>query len=262
MYHEEIESLGFTGRLKGLRSIKRWKSFVPAFYRHDLEMHTLEILFILDDLAPLIKQALPNIDMEKARVLALVHDDPETVSKDGDVEFNKKLNMTADELEELEHDEEEAIEKLSNIWPKEDNGYNYHNILYEAKAKNTVESQLISFIDKFSALCESLHELHAGNKGFHKGWRTERARPPVRGTNINELIPKYNLIKPFFSIQHPIIPLYKKPDVGHLLETGKPYTPESVLQSSDLRHYDYWKSVIIKNGGSLAIKWLTEQREF
>lgn len=261
MYHEEIESLGFTNRTEELRKIKRWKSFTPAFYRHDLEMHTTEIRLIFEDLLPIIKETLPNLDIEKARLLAILHDDPETASPSGDVEFNKKLNMTQQELDDLEKEEEEAIEKLLEKWPKEIKRYSYKDILYLALEKNTPEAQLISYIDKFSALCESLHELYAGNTGFHKGWRSERARPPHSGTNVVQLIEKYNLISPFFKVNHPINPPYIKPDVEKILKNNKPHTIESIHQDTDLPHYDYWKK-LIANTSPETKSWLIEQREF
>ncbi|MEK6889174.1 MAG: YfbR-like 5'-deoxynucleotidase [Nanoarchaeota archaeon] len=260
--HEEIESLGFKGRLEALRKIKRWKQFSPAFYRHDLEMHSLELLYIFNELESIIKEIFPNLDLEKTRTLILVHDDPETISLGGDVTYDRKLNMTEKEKHELEIEEEKAIEELLKIWPETINGYSYKELLLMAKEKNTVEAQLLSYIDKFSALCESLHELHAGNIGFHEGWQTERDRPPVAGNNIVNLIPKYNLISEFLKINHPIIIPYKRPNVKSLLESVKPHTKDSIFIPTGLAHYDFWKFTILKHGKEKALNWLTQQREF
>jgi len=260
--HEEIESLGFTGRLEALRKIKRWKSFAPAFYRHNLEIHTLEILYLFNELEPLIRRTLPDLDIEKTHTLILVHDDPETISRRGDVPYSEKLNMTPAEKRQLEIEESDAINNLVSIYPRNLNGLVYKSLLEEAEGKSTKESQLLSYIDKFSALCESLHELHAGNTDFHKGWQTERARPPVAGNNIMELIPKYTLITPFTHSHHPLNPPYTKPNTKHLLETGKPFTTESIHTPSGLPHYDFWKSTILKHGKQRALEWLTIQKEF
>lgn len=262
MYHEAIEAQGFHGRIAGLRSIKRWKSFSPAWYRHDLEMHTLEVRFLLEACTPHIRQTLPGFNFERAGLLALVHDDPEIVSKKGDVELNVKLNMTPGELTQLEQEEEEAIQKLVTKWPREVQGANYQGLLQEAKKKETPETQVLSYLDKCSALCESLHELYAGNTGFHENWRSARKRPPVSGSNVAELVQKYRVIAPFFSRPHPFLPPFEKPNIEHLLATGKPHTPESITYETGLPHYNFWKTTLLKHAPEEGLRWLTEQREF
>ncbi|MDP3881479.1 MAG: HD domain-containing protein [Nanoarchaeota archaeon] len=262
--HEFIESQGFIGRKEALRRIKRWNTPVvgPPYYSHDLEMHGTELLYLIEELTPVILSALPSFDLERARVLALVHDDPETESERGDVVFSVKLNMSDDEKRILEAEEEKAIGTLGKKWPSKVAGFDYVGLLHEAKNKQTVESQLLSYLDKYSALCESLHELFAGNSAFHKGWQTERNRPPVAGTNMADLISKYTLIAPFFQTGHAVVAPYQKPDVAHFLEVGRPYTKDSILFPTGFKHYDFWKFTILKRGREEALRWLTEQREF
>lgn len=261
--HEFIEDQGFTGRKEALRRIKRWNTpvFGPPYYRHDLEMHSSELVFLLEELSPLIKHVLPSFNFGRARVLALVHDDPETESERGDVVFSVKLNMIDEEKRILEAEEERAIEKLKKKWPASIDGYSYIDLLHEAKEKGTRESQLLSYLDKYSALCESLHELFAGNYEFHKGWQTERSRPPVAGTNIADLIPKYALVTPFFQTAHAVVAPYQKPNVEQWLREGKPYTRESILTPTGFKHYDFWKFTILKRGGKEGLRWLIQQRE-
>ncbi|MSS74827.1 hypothetical protein EXS73_01250 [Candidatus Pacearchaeota archaeon] len=261
MYHEAIEAQGFQGRIAGLRSIKRWKSFSPAWYRHDLEMHTLELRYLLEAVAPHIRQTLPGFNFERAGIIALVHDDPEIVSKNGDVELNVKLNMSPQELVQLEQEESEAIKTLLARWPQTVQGYNYQSLLEEAKKKATIETQVLSYLDKCSALCESLHELYAGNNQFHHNWRAERKRPPYAGTNVAELVEKYTLISPFFAKKHPFLPPFSKPDVESLLKTQKPHTSQSLTQPTGLPQYDFWKATILKHAPEDGARWLTEQRE-
>lgn len=261
MYHEAIEAQGFTGRINGLQKIKRWKSFSPAWYRHDLEMHTTELRFLLEAFVPHLQHTLPTFNIERARILALVHDDPEIVSKNGDVELNKKLNMTKEELTELEQEEEEAIQTLVAQWPEQVSGYNYKTLLEEAKKKATQETQVLSYLDKCSALCESLHELYAGNTEFHKNWRADRHRPPYAGTNVTELVQKYPLIAPFFARQHPFFPPFQKPSMPDTLKAGKLHTPTNIHKQTPLPHYNFWKETIITYGKADALRWLTEKRE-
>lgn len=260
MYHEALEDIGFQDRICMLRKVKRFGKSPVVFYRSDLEMHTTRIRWMIEECEEMIKERLPEIKIGKVKVMSLIHDDPETMSKRGDVELSDKMKMSQNELAELEEEENQAVRKLVGIWPTNVYGYNYEELLLEAKGKNTPESQLASYFDKLESPCEALHEVLAGNRSFYEGKNGNKR--PIKGSSVIELVDKYKLISPFFQAKHPIIPPFNVPDAEILLTNGKLHTHESIYQPTGIAHYDFWKSVILKNGGSRGLEWLTKQVEF
>ena len=122
---------------------------------------------------------------------------------------------------------------------------------------------MLSYIDKMDALCESIHEVIAGNEQFYK--RVNESRPPYRGTQMLKFPKKYPNLTPFYQIEHPIhAPLnkFKMPDPYVLLRKGRPHTSESIRENSNIPHYEYWKRTLLEGNPEQGLDWLIKQREF
>ncbi len=258
MNHEMIENQGFKGRASLLNEVERFIGYSPVYYRSNLYMHTSRVNWLCEELIPLARESISNFNPWVALSLPLVHDDPEIITKD--VLLSKKYKMTKEEKMDLRKEEIRAINILSKVWPEEVNGINYKNLLYLALNKNTVEAKFVSFVDKFDALCESLHELYAGNKEFYNRGE-DNIRPPANGSAITRLRREYFELTPLFSINHPFLRPLIKIYPYKILEEGKLHTLDSVLKKTGLPHYDFWRETIIKHSGKEGLIWLTERKE-
>lgn len=243
-----------TERKEKLQQIYRYKIFDKMFYRSNLWMHTHRLLWLLEEIAPLAQKYL-NFDLEKARIYALVHDDAEMIT--GDIQSIQKQRMSEEELQKLEEDDLQAINNLVKKYPKMVHGYSYELLLKEAVYKDTIEAQLVSYIDKLDGFCESLHEIYAGN------------------SSITRSIVFYSLIMPTFSYKYPALkellsskesPLTYITDMISPFEikfenysNQKPYTESSIHKTFDFPFYATWKKVVIDHG---KIDWLIKQKEF
>lgn len=241
-----------------LRSIKRFAYFETMLYRSNDWEHIQRVLWLTEAIIPLAKKYL-DFDPEKARAYALVHDDAEIVT--GDVQAIAKLRMTKQEVKKLEAQENKAIRTLIEKYPKRIHGYSYRELLQEAVHKDSIESQLVSYVDKLDGYCEGLHEVYAGNMLF--------TRTIVFYTRALTLFPyKFSKLKEFLAdktspltyITDQVSPF----DIRHDLfkHLGKPHTAQSIKKKTDFPFYNAWREVIIKNGGKEGKKMLLEQKEF
>jgi 5'-deoxynucleotidase YfbR-like HD superfamily hydrolase len=260
MNHDEIEKQGFRGRSTLLKKVARWGPYQSVFYRTDLYKHGMKVNWLTNELLTVIQtERIQDVDYhpDKARALSLVHDDPEIIT--GDHLLGEKMQMSPKELEKLDAEESRAIETLSTVWPETVYGFNYSQLLKEAMKKDTPFAQLVSFADKLDALCESLHEIHAGNRSFYNGFNG--TRPPLNGSTLATLRIRYNYLEPILLCDHPFLTPLSAIDPQQILKSGKPHTNRSVMKNTGIPHYDLWKEILIKNGGQEAIGWLTNKKE-
>jgi len=259
--YKEINYTGFEERKNKLKSIKRYNHNEPMFYRTHLGMHARRVCWLVEELLQIAKQEDSQLDPEKARALALVHDDTEIIT--GDVISPDKKAMSLEQKQALQKREEEAIQFLAKTFPKEFHSYNYEELLREAQAKESKEAQLVNIADKFDAFGEALHEVFAGNTNFNKPQR-EGYNAPVEyyfqelkkiiqtTTFLSHLATKTNL------------PILKAPpvfDIKKKAEEGKRHSLRSIAQETGYEHYDYWKKVTIERGNLKGIRYLVEQKE-
>ncbi len=249
MHSPTISFENFTGRKDALQSIKRFAMYNPMHYRTDLLMHSQRVSWIVTSLLPLVNKVFSDFDGEKARTLALVHDDAEIIT--GDIQLYYKLRMTPEELQQYEQNEHKAIEVLSKRYPKTINGYNYQSLLLHALHKDCIEAQLVSFADKIDAFGESLHEIHAGNNQFKQ--------PIAVYTNIlTRFMVKFPKLNPLFILDHPLL---KKPlqiNVSDVFKQGEPHTLQTIKENTGIPHYEFWKEITINNNAS---DWLVDKKE-
>lgn len=254
--HKEIDLDVFPKeRREKLEKIFRYGYFEVLFYRSDLWRHAQRVLWLLEEIAP-IAQKYITFDVEKARTLALVHDDAEMVT--GDVQAIVKLRMTKQELAVLEEQEEKAVKDLVQKYPKEINGYSYESLLLHAARKDCIEAQLVSYVDKLDAYCESLHEVYAGNIGLLRSvvfYANTTALFPSKFPALKELLASKDSALTYLSDQ--VSPFdIPKSSYSHL---NKPFSEETVKKDVDFHFYNLWKKIIIEKG---KIGWLIDQKEF
>ena len=260
MDHEAIEELGFTGRIESLRRIKRFASFRPMFYRPDLYMHTIHNLAMIERLDKILQVFFSDSEIKRMKVLALVHDDHEPFSKNGDVEYSAKLRMTPEEQAEFEKQELIDIRATSINSPRKIYGFNYEGLLLEGHCKDSRVSQAASFIDKLQALGSSIHEALAGNKRFFEP--VNGNKPPYIGSDTQRLREKYTLIADLFKADHLLFAPFQIPELSEVLDIGKPHTKESILHPTGIAHYDFWKFALLEKNKQQGLEWLTKQVEF
>lgn len=243
-------------REKKLRDIRRFSMFEVMFYRSTLWHHALRVYLMLDELLKMSGKKLPNLDFDKARVLALVHDDAEIIT--GDVQLGHKQRMSKRELKAVTDNEAKAIEKLSKIYPVQIGGYNYKDLLLSILQKDTIEAQLVSYADKLDAYCESLHEVFGGN--------ISALRAVINYVGVlKDFDKKYPKLKPilnskdsFLSTTDFYTDMWKVHRKDYIF-LGKPHTKKSILKPTQFVLYNKWKEFIIKNLGNEGIEILTKK---
>ncbi|MDR3558660.1 MAG: HD domain-containing protein [Candidatus Pacebacteria bacterium] len=256
--YKSIDVSGFPAdREQKLKSIYRFSMFETLIYRSNLWMHTHRVLWLVEELLPVAQRHL-KIDAEMARTLALVHDDAEMLT--GDVQAGHKARMSIEELCAIELSVEEAIETLAAKSPKTINGYVYKDLLLHTLKKDCIEAELVSYLDKLDAQCESLHEVLAGN--------TSLLRSVMFYVNILTLFPrKFPDLAPLLSSKESSLTYITdvvSPEhvyVKRYAHLNKLHTVESLKIEDDFPFYNAWKRIVMEKGGKQGIKWLTEQKE-
>ncbi len=250
---------GFSdSREKKLRAQKHYMMWDMFFYRPLLWHHSLRVAFIIHELAPIVKDTLPNCDIEKACVLALVHDDAEIIT--GDIPLGHKELMTRAELQVVHSNELAAIDVLSGEFPIIIGGYVYRELLLHALHKDCIEAQLVSYADKLDAYCESMHEVLGGN--ISALWA-------VIGYvyRLEVFKEKYPLLAPMFRqggspfLNLGVCTNLKRVDWGNYHYLNKPHTLESIEYETDFIFYNLWRKLVVENLGSEGVYILTTQVE-
>lgn len=246
-------------REERLRQIQRFSMFDVFFYRSSLWYHTLRVFLIINELAPLAEKTLPNCDLAKARILALVHDDAEMIT--GDVQLGHKQAMTKEQLKKVDDEEAGAIEKLGHIYPESVGGYNYKELLYHALRKDCIEAQLVSYADKLDAYCESLHEIFGGN--------ILALRAVLNYSNLfSRFGDKLSSLKPLLTdADSPLINLNLRTDQWRVHQenykhVNRPHTLESIQKDTEIPIYNTWKRLVVNGLGDEGVEILTTQKEF
>ncbi|MDP3734209.1 MAG: HD domain-containing protein [Nanoarchaeota archaeon] len=240
MKYRAISFHGFDGRKEELEAIERFKSLSPMHYRTNDYSHSHRVLWLAEDILPYAVTVFPNLNVEMTRTLSPTHDDPEIII--GDIELDQKLKMSVQELHQLEQDESAAIEILAARFPKMINGFNYRELLYHALRKNSIEAQLVSYVDKIDAREESRHEIAAGNKLFIPSAQRYDAIFKAKET-------RWPLITSLFGCGHPFFTEMLEQDLETIAKKGTFHTPESIQQRSGDPAYDCWKRITIERCG-------------
>jgi len=255
---KEILAIFPKDREKKLLNIKRFSMFEVFFYRSSLWHHELRVFFITNELSKIAAGVLRRYNPDKARVLALVHDDAEIIT--GDVQLGHKQRMTTRQLQKVDEDEVKAIEELSERFPENIDGYSYKELLYHALRKDCIEAKLVSYADKLDAYGESLHEVLGGN--------ISALRAVINYSIVIEgLKNKYSELGPLFKMdESPLINLDLHTDRWKVhwrnyQYLNSPHTQESIRRETEFSFYNKWKSIVLKNFGDEGVQILIQQRE-
>lgn len=251
MKYRTISFAGFDGRKEDLEAIKRFNSLQPMYYRTNDYSHSQRVLWLVEELLPYAVTVFPHLDAEMARTLAPVHDDSEIIT--GDIELDKKMRMSPEELQQLELKEAAAIEILAARFPKTINGFNYRDLLYHALHKDCVEAQLVSYADKKDACGEGRHEIDAGNDLFIA---SERHYEKIFQSRER----RWPLLTDLFNIIHPLLLETVDEDLEAIAKKGKYHTLESIYQPSGNTAYDYWKKVTLERDGIKSLITVKEHK--
>ncbi len=257
MEYISLDSVAFPPEREArLRAIFRYSMFDVMLYRSNLWEHSHRVTWIVEELAPLTA-TLKGYDIEKARALAYVHDDPEMLV--GDIQAGHKAKMTKQELEAIESNEDAAADALSAQMSGTVNGYGYRELLGHAIHKDCIEAQVVSYADKFDAYCETLHELFAGNLSLlwsillYERWTTSY---PQKYPEIAELLSLHDF--PFV-----IANTFQQPSAVHAahFRHPQPHTRDSIAVPTEFPYYNSWRTMVAMKGGEEGITWLTTARE-
>ncbi len=246
-------------REEGLKKLYRYAAFDVMFYRPNLWVHSHRVSWLTEELAPIAQKYFKKFDGEKARILALVHDDAELIT--GDIMSRAKARASKKDTQKWYADEARAIKELSSRYPKYLGEYSYRGLLTEALTKTSPESWIVTFADKLDAYCEGLHEVTAGNFSL-----LQCILFYSRIFGVFEK--KFPKLAPFLKDRSSaLVDLERYLEVpfiksGRYLSFGKPFTRKTVRLSSTLPFYDRWRELVIEHWGEKGIEALITQKEF
>ncbi len=262
---EVQKSLDFPlDREKMLDEIFRWKVCQNFFHRSSVWLHAQRVRLMVDALARVAAEFLPGYNAKKARLIAVVHDDPEILT--GDHQACHKATWSAAKKRRVAKQELEAIGKLAGAFPGSIEGYNYGELLLWGHRKECAESQLMKWCDKLDSYCEATHEVLAGNN----------TPLPMRDQDIIFLYTfteKYPLVRPLLKRteeeqkekrrrKHPLLdlPIVIRTPLGG---KARPHTPKSVREKTDFPYYNRWREIILKGLGHKGMDYLVnvDQKE-
>ena len=244
-------------RERGLKDLYRYSMFEVMFYRPNLWEHSHRLCWMVEALAPIAKKHLKKIDIEKSRAMALVHDDAEMLT--GDIQAGAKALMTKKQLANVHKKERAAIHAIAKKYPKTVHGYNYEMLLIEMTEKKTLESLLVTYVDKLDAYCESMHEVLAGNISLMRSVM-------FYVKTFAEFPAKYPAMVGFCADKSsPLIFVDNRLDIDGVrfakYTNLQPYTKASLKKVTDFPFYNEWRRIVLDRGGSEGLRWLTNVRE-
>lgn len=236
-------------------------------YRTDLYTHSHRTAALVRAINPYAEKVFGwKYDPVKAEILALVHDDAEIIF--GDIVAGHKYHMTKEQLKEVQQAERRAIKTIAKRFPKKVGNYSYEALLTEAESHESLESQVVSYADKYDALGEALHEVYAGNQNFVTHFTSPYGETPTpfeyysqfflhfteKFPRTKELVCQYHDI--FFPVHCPL-EYYR--DVA---KQGKLHTENDARRLFGDHYYDTWKRIVLKCGNDETIESLYIQKEF
>jgi hypothetical protein len=188
-----------------------------------------------------------------------VHDDAQIIT--GDIQAGHKAHMTKEQLGDVDKQEIAAIEELARRYPQMVHGYAYKELLMHAKNKDCPEAWLVWYVDKLDSLCETLHDIYAGNISLFRSFFFYVCLIPKTTAKFPGLAEMFSGKKsPLLIFDYRSEEAYVKAE--NFTVFGKPHTRETLIAQSDFGFYDEWKRIILTRGGEEGLEWLTKQKEF
>lgn len=255
----------FIGREDDLRALSRYDLYEVMLYRTNLHTHSLRTATLVRALSPLAEQAFGiDYDPRKAEILALVHDDAEIVF--GDIQAGNKSKMTPVQLQEVADAEQAAIYEIAARFPRKVGGYLYIGLLAEAMDHSSLESQVVSYADKYDALGEALHEIYAGNPHFTTNVINEYGRIPTPPEYYNGYFgtfpDKFPAMQPLLELPFPMLEPVTLKDYSRIITGRQLHARETIHLPVGDHHYDTWKQIILADGVDEVVRDLYIPKEF
>ncbi|MFA5021677.1 MAG: YfbR-like 5'-deoxynucleotidase [Patescibacteria group bacterium] len=255
----------FKNRQEQLQKITRFDSYQIVFYRPDLLIHSKKVCWLVSELLPYAQAAFgDSLDRNKAKIMALVHDDHEIIM--GDFEFGHKQKLSAEQKIELNQRERLAIAKVAELFPEMIADYNYQKLLSDFLDLKGAEAQLVKFADKFDAFGEALHEAFGGNHTLFENVDSEYGRLPNPFESYTKLFSdfasRYPSAEKLIKQNHPIFQPLEIIDYKSIAEKSKPHSKDSIKFDAGYFPYDFWKTTILKYANEDELSYLYKQKEF
>ncbi|MFA6585889.1 MAG: YfbR-like 5'-deoxynucleotidase [Candidatus Paceibacterota bacterium] len=255
----------FIGREDNLRNITRYSLYDVMWYRTDLWIHSRRVAWIVKEISPLVKKVFGDkFDEKKAYISALVHDDAEMII--GDIQAGNKDTMTEEQIHKLDDLEKEAVKELVKRFPSNVDGYVYKILLDEAVNKNSLESMVVDWADKYDGFCEALHEIFAGHQLWTRNVVNKYGTISLPTDHYMKYFSKFEKKFPeskklFIEVNQ----LFKVPefiDIHKIVKLVKECTANSINKKTGYLPYDLWISITLKNGTEEDIANLYRKKEF
>lgn len=242
----------------------RYHIYKNFYYRSSDFSHDKRVAWLLQSITPLLQELLgTSFNSERALAMALVHDDDELIV--GDYQAGEKSKMTSEQLAHIKKEEQEAIVRLAEKFPKQVGGFAYLDLLTDVLEIQSPEAQVVKYLDRFDAMGEALHELYAGNACVNTNVTTEYGLITLPFQSYYEMLPK--MIEKHSTLgqlknKHVFFELPQQGDWHSVVVEGKPHTKESLTVPTGHPQYDAWKQVMLEQGDDEEIENLYTQREF
>ncbi len=256
----------FAGRSLALRTVTRYSIFKVMYYRSNLLTHSKRVLWIIQQILPLIETTFTSsVDTTKLQLLALVHDDPEIIT--GDFQAGNKAKMSNQELAKIVAIEKRAIEELAVRFPFSLLGYPYKNLLTESAEVSSQESKILKYADRFDAFGEALHEIFAGNRTFITPVTNEYGTIDLPTQFYPRYFNEFKIKNPEFHAlfsknhHHPFFNPIEPDNLETLVSSGHPHSPTSIIRATFYQPYNFWKETILQSEDHEEIENLYTQKE-
>ncbi len=257
--------LDFVGRNQDLRALTRYSLYPVMLYRTNLYTHSHRTAALVRAINPVASSVFgASYDPRKAEIIALAHDDAELVF--GDIQAGNKSKMTAEQLARVREAEERAIDEIAARFPAEVAGYAYKDLLREAADYSSLEAQVVCYADKYDALGEALHEVHAGNHHFTTNVVNEYGRiptPPEYYADYFAKFPeKFPGMTPMLADAHPLFERVIARDYSTVVARSVPHIESTLHTPTGNPYYDTWRQIVLGDTNEEVVRDLHVQKEF
>lgn len=220
-----------------LHELHRYRRKKTMLYRSNVALHEQRVLALIREAYPFIQAKFePAIVLNRKLLegMAEIHDDLELI-------LGNEIDIAPAESSERRREELRAISKLNGHHNFTRYGIEAKDILFQFKSRReTVEAQIVAYVDTFDGFCEAIHEIAAGNAAFLKIPEEQRER-------LEKMTEEYLFLTPLLGHGHPLFDIQKFSEQDLRLPRAY-HTTESLMQESGYAPYDFWRRALIMKG--------------